>query len=90
MPNMDNAKKALRQSKKRATRNQIAKDSIHSLRVAFRKAIAAKKTEEAATLARSIGKSLDKAVAKGIMKLNTVSRTKSRMMKNLNATVKTK
>ncbi len=85
MPNLKNAKKALRQNKTRAGRNKIALAEIHSLRVKLRKAITSKKVDEAVEVARLVGKKLDKAVQKNLLKLNTVSRYKSRLMKKVNA-----
>ena len=84
MPNLKNAKKALRQSKVRADRNKVALAEIHSLRVKLRKALTSKKVEEATEVARLVGKKLDKAVQKKLLKLNTVSRYKSRLMKKVN------
>lgn len=85
MPNLRNAKKALRQSQKRAQKNKLIKAEIHSLRVKVRKAITAKKIDEAMEVARIVGKKLDKAVQKNIFKKNTVARYKSRIMKKINA-----
>ena len=85
MPKLDNAKKALRQSDKRAQRNKIIKAEIHSLRVKTRKALTSKKMEEAKDLVILVAKKLDKAVQKNIFKQNTVARYKSRLMKKLNA-----
>ncbi len=85
MPNLKNAKKALRQNNARAARNKVALAEIHSLRVKLRKAIASKKIDEAIEVARIVGKKLDKAVQKNLLKLNTVSRYKSRLMKKVNA-----
>lgn len=85
MPNLRNAKKALRQNKTRAERNKVALAEIHSLRVKLRKAVTAKKVEEAIEVARIVGKKLDKAVQKNLLKLNTVARYKSRLMKKVNA-----
>lgn len=85
MPNLDNAKKALRQSIKRAERNKVIKAEIHSLRVNLRKALTSKEMEKATELARTIGKKLDKAHAKDIFKKNTVARYKSRIMQKVNA-----
>lgn len=85
MPNLRNAKKALRQSKKRAQRNKLVKAEIHSMRVKARKAITAKKMDEAIEIARLVGKKLDKAVQKNVFKKNTVARYKSRIMKKINA-----
>lgn len=85
MPIKANAKKALRQSIKRARRNLISGAEIHSLRVKFRKLATDKKVKEAAALAREIGQKLDKALAKGKMKKNTVARWKSRLSLKVNA-----
>ncbi len=85
MPNLDNAKKALRQSDKRAARNKVVKAEIKSLRVKLRKAITAKKLDEALEAAKIVSKKLDKALARGIFKKNTVARYKSRLMKKVNS-----
>ncbi|HBO99825.1 MAG: 30S ribosomal protein S20 [Candidatus Uhrbacteria bacterium GW2011_GWF2_41_16] len=84
MPIKENAKKALRQSLKRVVRNDLVKAEIHSLRVKFRKTLAAGKTEDASVVSRTMAKKLDKAVSKGILKKNTASRIKSRTVLKLN------
>lgn len=85
MPNKESAKKALRQTAKRTQRNKIAKAEIRSMRVAFRKALEAKDNAKAGDLAKTIGKKLDKAQARGILKKGTVARYKSRLMTKLNS-----
>jgi small subunit ribosomal protein S20 len=85
MANLENAKKAIRQSAKRAQRNKLIKAEIKSLRVKLRKVITSKKFEESLEVAKLVSKKLDKAHAKGIMKKNTVARYKSRLMKKVNA-----
>lgn len=85
MPILENAKKAMRQNAKRATRNQLIKAELHSLRVKLRKAIDAKKIDEAKELIKTIEKKLDKAQAKKMFKKNTVARYKSRLMQKVNA-----
>ena len=85
MPNLANAKKALRQADKRAERNKIVKAEIKSLRTKLRKAIDSKVVTEAVEIAKTVSKKLDKAVAKNILKLNTAARYKSRLMKKVNA-----
>ncbi|PJA46740.1 30S ribosomal protein S20 [Candidatus Uhrbacteria bacterium CG_4_9_14_3_um_filter_36_7] len=84
MPILKNAKKALRQSIKHANHNKNVQAEIHSLRIKFRKSLEAKKTEDASELAKQIGKKLDKAASKDILKKNTAARYKSRMMKKVN------
>lgn len=88
MPNLRNAEKALRQSKKRAERNKVVKAEIHSLRVKARKLVDAKKLSELTEVVRMIGKKLDKAAQKKVLKKNTVARYKSRLMKKVNALTK--
>lgn len=83
MPNLANAKKALRQSIKRAGRNQQVRDEIASLRRHFKVALRNKKLDEAKTLARSIAKKMDKAAGKKMLKPNTAARLKSRMMQSI-------
>ena len=84
MPNLANAKKALRQSDKRAQRNKIAKAELKSVSVKLRKLIASASVKEAEEVAKLLGKMLDKAQAKKVLKKNTVARKKSRFMKKLN------
>lgn len=84
MPNLKNAKKALRQSVVRAERNAAIREHIDYVRRSFRKLLEAKKFDEAHKLMSELTQSLDKAVTKKVMKLNTVSRIKSRAMSKLN------
>ncbi len=79
MPNLANAKKALRQDRKKAARNQIIRDEIRSSRRHFRKALEGKKLEEAKKMIPTLDKMLDKSVTKNILKKNTASRIKSRL-----------
>ena len=85
MPNTASAKKALRQSDKRAARNKIVKAEIKSLRIKLRKMIDAKNSKEAEDVAKDLGKKLDKAQQKNVLKKNTVARIKSRFMAKFNA-----
>lgn len=75
----------MRKDEVRAQRNKVIKAEIHSLRVALRKMIDAKNHPEAMKLVQLVGKKMDKAHAKDVFKLNTISRYKSRMMKKVNA-----
>lgn len=88
MPNKPSAKKALRQSVSRTERNKVVKAEIKSLRVHLRKALTDKNMSKAGEIARDVSKKLDKAQARGILKKNTVARTKSRLMARLNAATK--
>ena len=77
--------KSLRQSKKHAARNTLAKLKLADARRAVRKAIERSETAKAKEAVQTAIKVLDKAYSRGIMKLNTVSRQKSRLMKKLQA-----
>lgn len=83
MPNLQQAKKALRQSMVRATRNSLVREEIHSMRRRFRKLLEEGKKAEAAALMPTIHKMLDKSVTKRVNKLNTAARIKSRLAKRL-------
>ncbi|MFA6130773.1 MAG: 30S ribosomal protein S20 [Patescibacteria group bacterium] len=84
MPNLANAKKALRQSVRRATRNATKLSELHSLRRQFRLLTSAKKLDEAKKMIPEIYKKADKAVTQGILKKNSAARIKSRMQSLLN------
>lgn len=84
MPNKASAKKAIRRDEKRSQRNKVAKAELKSHRVKFRKALEDNALDKAQELAQVIAKMLDKLQSRGILKKNTASRYKSRMMKRLN------
>jgi len=83
MPNLKNAKKALRQSKKRQLRNKAVEDKLKKLVKDSRKSIEAK-SDKAKDLVQQTIKAVDKAVQKGILKKNAGNRKKSRLMKSYN------
>ena len=76
------AVKELRKNKKRAFINARVLVTVDRLARQARKAIAAK-SSDAMTLLKTIQKTLDKAVTRGIIKKNTASRVKSRLAKKL-------
>lgn len=88
MPQLENAKKALRQSIKRAAHRLPFKKEIHSTRRRFRKLIEAGKLDEAKAMMPKMDKMLDKAVTKQIFKLNKSARVKSRLAAMLARAVK--
>ena len=79
MPNLANAKKALRQSAKRAARNLIVKNEYKKSMKAVRKGIEASEPDLTEKV-RVAQKSLDKAAKRGVIKPNTAARKLSRMM----------
>ncbi|MBU0546196.1 30S ribosomal protein S20 [Patescibacteria group bacterium] len=81
MPNLKNAKKALRQAKKRTLLNENYKKKF---RDAVKKTAKATDKEEAFKLARLAQKALDKAAKHGTIKKNTAARRLRRLMKKVN------
>jgi small subunit ribosomal protein S20 len=88
MPNLQNAKKALRQSITRAARNTLMTERISYMRRSFRKMLADNKLDDAKKLINDLTQALDKAVGKNILKKNTAARVKSRTMAHLNKALK--
>jgi len=85
MPIKKAAFKSLKQSKKRRARNLSTIKKTRLLIKKTRKAIESGKKDETKELVKKTIKALDKAAQHKIMKKNTVSRHKSRLMKKLNA-----
>ncbi|HEY4477242.1 MAG TPA: 30S ribosomal protein S20 [Candidatus Paceibacterota bacterium] len=79
MPRTTSAKKALRQSDTRRTRNVRRKRSLRDAIKKLEKALAAKNKIEAEKLYRTAQKAIDKSAKNGILKKNTASRMKSRL-----------
>lgn len=79
MPNKQNARKALRQAKKRTAANLLVKKSFKK---AVKEVVAAS-TSDVAEKLRLAQKQLDKAAKKGVIKKNTASRKLSRLMKKV-------
>jgi small subunit ribosomal protein S20 len=80
MPNKPAAKKALRQTLKRTPINSALKDELkRALKTARR--IKDVKSAESVALLRQTVKLIDKSVRKRVLKKNTASRAKSRLVK---------
>lgn len=84
MPNKKSAIKELRKSTRRAIRNYKVKKAIKEVIKDSKKLIEAKEKQAVETVKSAI-KLLDKAAAKKVIKKNSASRKKSRLMKKLNA-----
>ena len=83
MPITKSAKKALRQSVRRRSRN-LAHSEIYKHTLKETRALAAAgKIEEAKKLLPALQKTLDKAVKTGVIKKNKASRLKSRVAASL-------
>jgi len=78
MPILQNAKKALRQSKKRELENKPVKKAYKEALKHARKAIDAGEKEIEAKIITA-QKTLDKATKKGVLKANTAGRYLSRL-----------
>jgi small subunit ribosomal protein S20 len=76
--------KALRQSKRHRIRNVSAKNSLKDLTKKTEKSLASGKKEESKALVQKTVKALAKAAKTNLIKKNTASRKKSRLMKKLN------
>ncbi len=87
MPIKDNARKALRQAKKRTESNKAVANRIQFLKKQTLKAIS-KKEESAGETIKKFVQAVDKAAKNHIIKKNTASRMKSRLMKKWNAAMK--
>ena len=79
MPQLANAKKALRQAERRFTRNNVIREEISSARRLFRKALEAGKMDEAKKMLIDLQQKLDKAVTKDVFKKNKSARINSRL-----------
>ena len=81
MPITSSAKKALRSSKRKRIFNLRRKNEMQSVIKQYKKLVSAKKTDEAKKLIPKLQKAIDKAKKRGIIKKNTASRKKSRLLK---------
>lgn len=84
MPITKSAKKALRQSIKRKSKNIQQEKRIKKLLKEINNLISQKKTKEAKNLLPKLYKLLDKAAKVGLIKKNTASRKKARITKLIN------
>ena len=84
MPITSSAKKALRASKRKRIFNLKRKNDMGNAIKQYKKLVVAKKLDEAKALVPSLQKAIDKAAKRGIIKKNTASRTKSRLIKVIN------
>lgn len=77
--------KHLRQTKKRTEQNVKVKKSLTYLRKAALKAVSQKDEKKALELYAQYQKTSDRAARKNIIKKNTASRKKSRILKGIHA-----
>lgn len=87
MPITSSAKKALRQSVRRKTRNIKRKTRIKRLLKEVRSLVKEKKQKDASALLPSVYKALDKGAKTGVIKKRAADRKKSRIAALLNVPV---
>ena len=85
MPTTKSAVKRGKTAEKRRQRNMAVKSEIRTQRRKVLEAIAASNKAEAQERFSELGSLYDRAVRKGILKLNTASRFKSRIAAKINA-----
>ena len=85
MPNTKSAKKRLRQSLERRTRNRATKSTVKSQVRKVTDAVGAGNVDLGNTEFRLAAKKLDRAAAHGIIHKNAAARVKSRLSKRLKA-----
>jgi small subunit ribosomal protein S20 len=79
MPNIQSARKRLKQSLVRRERNRSTKRSIHTECKKVLEAVKTGNVEQAETELRVVAKKVDKAAANKIIHRNAAARVKSRM-----------
>jgi small subunit ribosomal protein S20 len=79
MPNTKSAKKRLRQSLERRTRNRMVKSTLRTLVRKAREAATGSDVAAAAEAAKVASRGLDQAASKGVIHKNAAARTKSRL-----------
>ena len=83
MANTRSAVKRIKQSEKRRQRNRAARSTIRSTVKAARTALSGK-AADAKTAVHDAIRTLDRAVARGVMHRNTAARRKSALARQLN------
>lgn len=84
MPNMKNAKKAVKVISKKNEQNNMYKASMKTAMKNVEKAVASKDKEKATDALKIAIKRIDKAASKGVTAKNTCARNKSRLTKKVN------
>lgn len=79
VPNIQSAKKRLRQSLERRSRNRAAKSQLKTAIKKLRESVTAKNFDEAKEQFNKLCKMLDQTASKRIIHVNKAARTKSRL-----------
>ena len=85
MANIASAQKRIRQTVKRTARNKARKSRVHGAIRKIEEAVASGDKEAAQTAFRTAQPELQRAVTKGVLKANTVSRKLSRLSARVKA-----
>ena len=85
MAHSKGSKKRVVIGERNTTRNQAIKSRVKTFVKKVLTAVEAKNVDEAKTALQVACKELDKAVTKGVLKKNTVSRKKSRLAAKVNS-----
>ena len=85
MPNTKSAKKRLRQSLERRTRNRTAKSAVKTQLRKIRELATAGEVDKVKAEIPLTTKKLDQAASRGVLHRNTAARLKSRLSKRLKA-----
>ncbi|MFA5052007.1 MAG: 30S ribosomal protein S20 [Patescibacteria group bacterium] len=88
MPTKKASAKHWRQTKARTAKNLKVKNQAKKTVKAARQFVLAKEKDKATAAVRAAVKTLDKAASNGVIKKNTASRLKSRLMKQLRGLTK--
>ena len=88
MAHSKSSKKRVFIGKRNAERNQAIRSRVNTFVKKVLAAVEAKNVDEAKTALQVAYKELDKAVTKGVLKKNTVSRKKSRLALKVNSLAK--
>ncbi|MDR3077945.1 MAG: 30S ribosomal protein S20 [Planctomycetota bacterium] len=84
MPNIESAKKRMRQSVKRTARNRVRKEKLKKAVRGFRTVLAGGDAAALGDGLKKVSAAIDKAKVKGILHKNTASRRISRLAKAAN------
>ena len=90
MANRRNSIKKIKADAVKRDHNRTVLSEIRTIERSFRDACAAKEAKTAGELNRSLYSKLDKALKRGMLKENTVSRAKSRLTRSLNLVLSAK
>jgi small subunit ribosomal protein S20 len=79
MPNTASAERRVRNSARRAARNQSTESRLKTLERNYLQAVTGQNKEQASTALRNASSALDKAVKVGVIHRRTANRKKSRL-----------